>query len=389
MLNGPDGGGIGHTNEILEAGSTSHVFGRLAKETGGFVIESTNDLAAGFRRIDADRRFHYLLTYTPRNTQFGGEYRKIEVKVNRKDAVVRARSGYRADRTLAVIPTQANEAPALAALDADPKPSSMAADARVLRMPSATQPGQLAVLVRVPARQVRFETDALLGRVRGEVTVLARIRDEAGAVVRKASQPYRLEGPAGDRDRLATGDVVFFRQPSLPPGRYTFEYAVADALSGHAGTGSLPLDIVEPAPSMLVAGDLVIAQRAEAVKPGEVEPNHALLVGGDVLLYPNLGEPLAADTPQTLTLYAVVRPAAGRADITASLGIVRDRQTLVTAPVSIAKAGADGFIRQVIRLPLPALAAGTYTVRLDLSDGANRTSRSARVTLAPRGPAGG
>jgi VWFA-related protein len=384
MLNGPDGGGMSGdmTNGIMEGGSTSHVFGRLAKETGGFVIESTNDLAAGFRRIDADRRFHYLLTYTPRRTEFSGEYRKIEVKVKRRNAVVRARSGYRADRSLATIPTQTYEATALAALAASPRPTSLVAEARALRMPTAADPGQLAVLVRVPANQVRFEADTALGRFRSDVTVLARIRDEAGEVVRKASHPYRLDGPLAERDRAAQGDIVFFRQPSLPPGRYTLEYAVTDALADQAGTGTVPFEIVEAAPSLLVAGDLVVAQRAEAVKPGEVEANHALLVGDDVLLYPNLGEPLAADTAQTVTLYAVVRPAAGRAEITASLAVVRDRQTLVTAPVTMAKAGEDGFIRQLVRIPLPALAAGSYTIRLDLSDGQNQTSRSARVMLS-------
>ena len=383
MLNGPDGGGIGHTNEILEAGSTSHVFGRLAKETGGFVIESTNDLAAGFRRIDADRRFHYLLTYTPRNTEFSGEYRKIEVRVKRRNAVVRARSGYRADQSLATIPTQMFETAALAALAADPRPTALIAEGRALRMPTAADPGQLAVLVRVPTSQLRLETDAALGRFRSDVTVLARIRDEGGAIVRKASQPYRLDGPLAERDRAAQGDLVFFRQPSLPPGRYTLEYAVADALGGQAGTGTVPFEIVEAAPSMLVAGDLVVAQRAEAVKPGEIDANHALLVGGDILLYPNLGEPLAASTAHTVTLYVVVRPAGGRPDIAASLAVVRDRQTLVTAPVTMAKAGEDGFIRQLVRLPLPALAAGEYTVRLELTDGQNRTSRYARLTLAP------
>jgi VWFA-related protein len=386
MLNGPDGGGMSlvlDPNNILEAGNTSHVFGRLAKETGGFVIESTNDLAAGFRRVDADRRFHYLLTYTPRRTDFGGEYRRIEVKVKRRDAVVRARSGYRADRALATIPTQRYEAVAAAALAATPRPADIPIEARALRMPSADDAGRVAVLARVPARGITFQGDPILGRYRTDAVVLVRILDESGAVVRKASQPYRLDGPLADRDRAAQGDLLFFRQPTLPPGRYTLEYAVVDAFGNRAGTGSAPLDIVEPAPSLLMASDLVVAQRAEAVTAGEVEANHALLVGGEVLLYPNVGEPLRADQPQTITLYAVVRPAAGRPDITASLAIVRDRQSVVTAPVTMSAPGADGFIKQLVRLPLPALAAGEYTVRLELTDGQNRTSRYARLTLAP------
>src|SRR5215218_7856774 len=43
---------------------------RLAEDTGGFLVEQTNDLASAFRRIDEDNRFHYLLTYSPANNTF-------------------------------------------------------------------------------------------------------------------------------------------------------------------------------------------------------------------------------------------------------------------------------------------------------------------------------
>ena len=68
--------------------------GTLAKETGGFLINNTNDLTSAFARIDAERRFHYLLTYTSTNTATDGTWRRIAVKVKRRGADVRARSGY-------------------------------------------------------------------------------------------------------------------------------------------------------------------------------------------------------------------------------------------------------------------------------------------------------
>ena len=55
----------------------------LADRTGGFLINNTNNLAKGFQLIDADRRFHYLLTYAPKNSDFKGEWRRIAVKVSR------------------------------------------------------------------------------------------------------------------------------------------------------------------------------------------------------------------------------------------------------------------------------------------------------------------
>ena len=41
--------------------------GQLADETGGFLVRDTNDATPGFRRIQEDMRFHYLLSYTPTN----------------------------------------------------------------------------------------------------------------------------------------------------------------------------------------------------------------------------------------------------------------------------------------------------------------------------------
>ncbi len=56
---------------------------RLADDTGGFLVEQSNDLSSAFRRIDEDNQFHYLLTYSPTNAAFDGKFRAIQVKVRR------------------------------------------------------------------------------------------------------------------------------------------------------------------------------------------------------------------------------------------------------------------------------------------------------------------
>jgi VWFA-related protein len=380
-LESEGGGGVGNANEMLLAGTTSQVFNRLSRETGGFAIENTNDLAGGFRRIDADRRFHYLLTYTPRNQDFNGEFRRIEVKVGRPDVSVRARSGYLAVRSPGVIPTLRHEAGALAALEAGTRADAVPITSRVLRIPEADEPGQLAVLVRVPADGVTFQQDRATSEYRTDFTILARIRDEHGHVVRKGSQAYRLTGSLENRADAERGDVLFFRQPVLPPGRYTVEVAVFDTLAEKAGIGTLQLEIPDGAPGAIDAGDLVIVRRAEAVPPGERDEANPLLLNGEVLLYPNVGEPLPAAVPQTLTLFVVARPAEGRPGLQAALTVARDRKALVTAPVEVASPGSDGFVRQVVQLPLPALAPGEYAVTLKLGDGQNTTYRTARFVV--------
>lgn len=70
------------------------VLGRLAKETGGFVIENTNNLGAGAARMQQERTTYYLLGYQPTNATMDGRFRRVTVKVKRPKVSVRARPGY-------------------------------------------------------------------------------------------------------------------------------------------------------------------------------------------------------------------------------------------------------------------------------------------------------
>jgi VWFA-related protein len=79
--------------EMLSSRPTA-VLGRLAKDTGGFLLENTNDLGAGVARMQQERTTYYLLAYQPTNTKLDGKFRKISVKVKRPKVTVRARPGY-------------------------------------------------------------------------------------------------------------------------------------------------------------------------------------------------------------------------------------------------------------------------------------------------------
>lgn len=68
--------------------------GRLASETGGFLIDSTNDLGKGVARMQVERNTYYLLGYQPTNAAADGKFRKVSVKVKRGKYTVRARPGY-------------------------------------------------------------------------------------------------------------------------------------------------------------------------------------------------------------------------------------------------------------------------------------------------------
>lgn len=80
---------------ITSKGARPEFLGDLAELTGGRLhdVERNDDLSATFRTILDEFRHRYLLTYTPTNVPKGG-WHKLEVKVNRSGARVKARPGY-------------------------------------------------------------------------------------------------------------------------------------------------------------------------------------------------------------------------------------------------------------------------------------------------------
>lgn len=80
---------------VTSKGARPDFLEELASLTGGRLqeVDARSDLSATFRTILEEFRYRYLVTYTPRNVPRGG-WHKLDVRVNRPGASVRARPGY-------------------------------------------------------------------------------------------------------------------------------------------------------------------------------------------------------------------------------------------------------------------------------------------------------
>ncbi len=339
----------------------------LADRTGGFLINNTNDLAAGLRQIDDDRRFHYLLTYTPSNTDFRGEWRRITVNVPNKHVTVRARSGYLAVRSAGALPLLMYEGPALAALERAPLPTQVPVRAGAFAFPqSRSSQARVAVLVATDGGLLARSAAAPPAANQTDFTILARLKDATGDVVRKGSQRYRL--PA-----TVHGDVLFFRQPTLPPGSYTLEYVVHDALGQRTGAGTAPMIVQEQREGQPRVSSLMIVQRTERVPPAERDASNPLYYG-DLLLYPNLGEPIPK---RQTTLRFAFNVIPGSAPARASLTLQQGERVLGETALPLGTADAEGRIWHVGQLPLGSLTPGEYTLVVTITAGSDTETRRA------------
>ncbi len=288
---------------------------------------------------------------------------------------IRSRSGYPAVRLLSAIPLLAYEGPAIAALDRTPPPADLPLRLGAFVFPEAKGGSRAALMVAASGETLTFETTP--EGFRTDFTLMARVKDASGDIVRKGSQPYRLSGPTADRERTQKAEVLYYRQPELPPGKYTFEGVVHDALAPRAGVARLPLEV--PSDVGLRVSSLVIVSRTERLMSGELDAENPLQAGNR-LIYPNLGEPLRRRRVDTVAFYVTIVPS-GTEPVEARLHILQGGRIAAELPVPLGAVDASGRIQQLSQMPAAGLGAGDFQFRLVVKQGAAQQVREAGLRV--------
>jgi VWFA-related protein len=358
---------------------------QLANETGGFLIQDTNDAASSFRRIEEDMRFHYLLGYSPSNENYDGKFRAISVKVKRPGLQVQTRQGYFALRVPESAPLRSFEAPALALLDRQPPPKALPLEAVALSFPSGSRPGLAPVLVRIPGNTVTYEPERQdrSGKKmhQADFTVVARVVDAAGKEVDRLSQHYLLRAPQDNLAAARGGDVLFYREADLPPGKYKVDVVAYDALVQKAGVTSAFLEIPPAAEGRPRLSSVVLVGRAEKAAPADATADNPLFYG-ETILYPNMGAPFRKSaTPNLGFFFTVYGVPAGTAP-KATIEVFRGEQGAGRVTADLPAPDAKGRIQYAGALPLQGFAPGNYTFKVTTTAGGGTDSRQAPFVVA-------
>jgi VWFA-related protein len=374
--------GLERTEDLLRLDPSAGL-GQLADETGGFLVRDTNDASPGFRRIQEDMRFYYLLSYTPSNSAFDGRYRTIGVKVSRPGVNVQTRKGYYAVRPEYVVPVRAYEAPALALLDKSPRPEAFAMKLGALSFPEKDRPGLVPVIVEIPGNTMAWAPERTGGSSHAQFAVVVRIKDAMGREADRLSQDYALSAATDKAPQVRAGSVLFYRESDLPPGRYTVEAVAYDAIAQTASTRSTGFEVVKPAPEGLRLSSLMVVSRAEKL-PKEEQTGKNPLQYGEVLLYPNLGTPVKKSAGPVLGFFFSVYGKAGAAPTPANATLEIQQGTKVVAKTltPLAPADAQGRSQNAGALPIGNVPPGSYTLRVSVADGTGVQTRDAPFVVA-------
>ncbi len=387
ILGGGGGGGGDALSKALEKNEDvlrqdpHNSLAGLAESTGGLMFENSNNLRQGFDRVESDLRNYYLIGYTPTNDSYDGKFRNIEVRVKRPGVTVSARKGYFAVRESGGLPINTFEAPALAALERKPVPNAFPVRVGTLLFPERERPGLVPVVMEIKTAPLTFQPGPDGKTYTSDFAVLLRFLDGSNQVVRKVSQHYEITGPIADLERAKQGEVIFYREPELPPGVYTLEAVVHDALADKFSVRFATVEVPRTDPAGLRMSSLVLVKRGERVPEKDRRADNPLLVK-DVVLYPNLGDAVSLSTKE-VGFYVAVYPVAGGAAPDASLELLQNGAVVAQLPMPLQPADASGRIQQTGRLPIDRLTPGTYDLRVVVSQGTTRIARSTILRIAP------
>jgi VWFA-related protein len=330
----------------------------LSTSTGGFLVTQTNDFGRPLARIAEDIRGYYEASYVQSAPAAPGQFRKIEVRVARKDARVQSRSGY--------YTTPPGAAGAFAAFAEAQLPADFEVLSHFYRFGrEGSGPFDCLIKVEASLAKAEFRQDPEKGRMVGKMALVGRVLDGKGGVVDTFGQDVSLGGTPEQVEASRAQTLPLARRLKLPPGNYTVELLVRDAVGNQSSGQRLALTV--PAPEgALAMSSLVVVGAVEPADP-KSDPTDPLRLE-DRRIIPNLGRPVAPAAGATLPIYyaVYVKPGAKEA-VTATVEVSREGRVVARGSSPLPPPDAAGRISGLSPIPLQKLQPGTYDVKVTVS----------------------
>jgi VWFA-related protein len=251
----------------------------LAKQTGGFPVVNTNDLAKGIRRVMEDQQGYYLIGYRPEESTFDAKtgrrrFHQLTVKVKRPGLTVRTRKGFFgvADEDVEAAKGPLTRGQRLVKALISPFNS----DAVDLRLTSlfGNDPrsgSYVRSLVYIDAKDLTFKEEAD-GWHQAVIDLLAVTFGDNGQTVDQVNktQTIRVRGKTYE-SVLRNGLVYFMNVPVKKAGVYQLRVAVRDAATEQIGSASQFIEVPDLSKKRLTLSGLIVSGYEQQTEVNKVK----------------------------------------------------------------------------------------------------------------------
>jgi VWFA-related protein len=330
----------------------------VAAETGGESFKNSNDLSRGLVRLARESSTYYLLGYAPDNMKRDGRFRKIEVRVNRPGAEVRARRGYMVPRE-----TDLQERVAEGRDPRLPAPPPPGADTSTLPLRLAAYAlhdvagGKVKVVLAAEADAASFAWEARGDRFEDALDTTVVLVPRGAKEPTTETRLMELSLPADVKNQVTQDWLPVLREFELAPGVYQARVVVRERNGGRAGTVQHVFEV--PAAGVFRTTTPVLTDMLQPTASGAPRPSllarRTFVRGG-----------------RLFTQFEVVNAAKDAAGATrVSTGhVLRRRDGTVLseqAPAPLAP-GPDGRLARMLAIGLRSTAPGPHEIVFRVKD---------------------
>ena len=328
----------------------------LASATGGISVINTNNFNKGMEKILAASEGYYLLAYTPSDSKFDGDFRKIEVKVKTEGLKVHSRRGYFAREEKGAAPANKQEQ-LLAAIKSPLARRDVDLDAVLIYKAAAPNRGAIDIHLAIDPKKLEFEQAADKKQI--NLDVAGFVFDEFGKLRGGFSETIKPDLSADEYSKAEKGGLNYSANTELPSGVYQVRLVVRDNKTGALGTLSRYFEVPDLSKGRLAASSLLLGSvPASNSKPGSI---NWITVNRRVSRKNNL-------IYATSVYNAKLKD--GRPQVATQLTVTRNGKTIYQSPeepVAISPANPSQLMR-VGQLKVSSLPAGKYIMTLKIID---------------------
>jgi VWFA-related protein len=211
----------------------------FAEMTGGKAFYNTNDVAGSFKRAADDGSSYYMLSYYLDTHSNKPGWRKLKVKVDKKDVEIRSRTGFFVTNST-MNPMLSRNLDMSNALHSPIEGTGVPVTVQWLSVAANGDKKKAVFLAQMPAGSLVFDP-AGRDQLNFDFAALAYDKDgkEAGEAVKNFTKPI----PQDQLAAVHANGVGFRNSLDLAPGKYTVRFVVRDNVTGKIGSVTAPLTV--------------------------------------------------------------------------------------------------------------------------------------------------
>ena len=399
--------GLAAQNNFDTNFNTQEVMATLSTDTGGKAFFDGNDFSPAFQRIQADTSAYYVIGFHSSDTRHDGSYRRLGVRIDRKDMKLEYRPGYYAPADFRHSTKEDRERELQDALANDLPATDVEVYLQAMYFRKDETHVVVPISIVVPGSQIPFIKGG--DKDKATLDIVGQVKDLSGHEIGDVRDTVRLA--IGQTQKVRQKNVEYTTNFTLPIGKYHLKFVVRENETGHMGSFESDLNVPDFQKAPLRMSSVVLAsQTIPAGKKGagplihdgrELVPNlpHVFLQGQDLLLLYEVYDPGqiagarhpagAANTsetpPESRRVFTSVEFLSG--------GVIAYETSLVKATEM------NGLAQHAIAfqfdVPLASLKPGPYICQVNVIDDADGTysfprtavlirDSSARLPLPPK-----